>query len=72
MKFLPVQTPEFNKPVRAIVKSSCSQHVSFCNLKAVDESDCTWRFFDAGSELSNNWDVVYWEYLETKAIQDNL
>lgn len=29
---------------------------------AVDEDDCNWRFIDDNSEMSYEWNVVYWEY----------
>lgn len=60
---LPVPRPKRNTPVRAIVKSSNFMHVNTAFLKAVDEDDCSWRFVDDNAELSNAYDVVYWEYL---------
>jgi len=64
---LPVQLPEFNRPVRAVIKSPNFQTKkwSLCELEliAVDESDLNWRFVDDGAELSYWVDVIYWEYI---------
>lgn len=66
MDLLPVKLPEFNKPVIAVIKSSHSWTFNIeVKMVCVDEDDCTWRFFDDDSELSYDWDVIYWEYVNT-------
>ena len=70
MSLLPIQLPEFNRPVRAIVKCTSFRDksewwVQEDNLVAVDDSDCNWRFADdSNAELAYFADVVYWEYIE--------
>lgn len=65
MSNLPVKLPDFNKPVRAVLKNSLNWifHTDQI-LVAVDESDCSWRFYEGDEELDYCWDVVYWEYCD--------
>lgn len=67
MSLLPVETPEFNRKVKAVVRSEIAGtwDASTAFLIAVDEPDCTWRFADDNAELSYSADVVYWEYADS-------
>ena len=64
VKLLPVASPEPGKPVKVVLKHSEKWifHTDVI-LIHVEESDVHWRFHDDGSELSYDWDVIYWEYL---------
>ncbi len=62
---LPVPTPEFGRTVKAAIKTENRQYgwsLTYAELMAVDESDCTWRFASDGAELAFHADVIYWEY----------
>lgn len=60
---LPVQLPEYNRQVLAIIKRFDSPSIKRVRLIAVDEDDCNWRFYYDGCELAHEWNVVYWEYI---------
>jgi len=66
MSFLPIETPETGRKVKAVIRSEIhgtnSWEAITAFLVAVDESDCNYRFADDNSELSYSSDVVYWEY----------
>jgi len=55
--------PAFNKPVKALLKHWDKWEFEETVLLAVNEDDCQWRFKEDGAELANEWNVVYWEYL---------
>jgi hypothetical protein len=63
MSLLPVELPEFNRPVRAIIKHFMKWATEEVVLKAVNEDDCSWRFEEDNCELANEWNVIYWEYI---------
>jgi len=62
---LPVKKPEIGRKVKAVLKigHKWSFHTDSI-LVAVDEPDCDWRFADDAAELSYDWDVIYWEYVD--------
>ena len=64
MALLPVELPEVNKPVIAIIKHFNSWSTVKTEMIAVDEDDCNWRFLNDKCELSNEHNVVYWEYIK--------
>jgi hypothetical protein len=68
MSLLPVELPEYDRKVKAVVKSHIAGtdtwDVYKAFLIAVYEDDCVWRFADDNSELSYSADVIYWEYAD--------
>ena len=52
--------PTPNKIVQTIIKYCDSDTVKYYKLKAVDESDCNWRFPEDNAELSYDWSVLVW------------
>lgn len=52
--------PELNKPVLCQVRHFGSGRVQEAWLIHVDEDDCDWRTSDDHSEISYDWDVLYW------------
>lgn len=60
---LPVQLPEFNKPVLAILRHCNSGSQIYAVLKAVNGGDHDWETCDDGSELSFSYDVIAWQYM---------
>jgi len=60
--FLPIKTPDYGEPVKAVIKHFEGWNVRVANMIAVDEDDCTWRFEEDNCELTNEWNVIYWEY----------
>ena len=66
MSLLPIEMPEVNRKVCAVIKKSDTWTFSTeVNLIAVDEDDCSWRFVEDNCELSHDWDVIYWEYADS-------
>lgn len=69
MSLLPIETPEFGRRVKAVIRRSIPGTGTWdaitAFLIAVDEPDCTWRFADDNAELSYSADVVYWEYADS-------
>lgn len=61
---LPICPPEIGKPVRVVLKHWNTWALHTENMIAVDEDDCDWRFSECGSELSNDYNVIYWEYID--------
>ena len=64
MELLPIKKPELNRPVKAIIKHFNHWQLHVARMIAVDEDDCDWRTVDDNSELSYEWNVVYWEYMD--------
>lgn len=56
--------PQVGRVVKADVEHCIGGWKATVELKAVDESDCSWRFADDNSELAYDWDVIRWEYKE--------
>jgi len=56
--------PDAGRVVRAIVQNCSSGEGDLVELLAVDESDCSWRFPDDNAELSYDWDVLCWTYID--------
>lgn len=66
MSLLPVELPEPNKPVKAVIRKELYEGeweaiTAILVVVELEDGDCDWRFLD-GSELSFTADVVYWEY----------
>ena len=57
-----IELPELNKPVIATLQHFYTKGKIKFDLIAVDEDDVTWRTCDDHSELSYDWDVIFWEY----------
>lgn len=65
MALLPVELPEENKPVRALIKHFEKWDIHDVELYACDDDDCDWRFVNDDSELAFEYNVIYWEYKTT-------
>lgn len=62
---LPVPLPRYGLPVLAVLRHTSTGNLQYGQiLKSVDESDQNWRFVEDNSELSYDWDVIYWEYTD--------
>ena len=59
----PNETPIIDRPVLAIVQHWYTKGKRFAVLKGVDAADHDWQTVDDGSELSNDWNVIAWDYL---------
>lgn len=59
---LPVEKPEIGVDVFAVIKHCEGNRVQETELKAVDESDCDWRFSSDDCALVYDYDAIYWEY----------
>lgn len=58
-----INSPEFDKPVIAMVQHFEGNRNVYSVLKHVDESDCDWRVVDDNSELSYSWNVIKYKYI---------
>lgn len=56
--------PEVGRPVSATVEHCTTANKVDVELMVVNETDVTWRFVDDNSELSYDWDVIRWKYIE--------
>ncbi len=52
--------PEVGRAVTCRLQHCDSKSVQEHELKRVDESDCTWRTADDGSEVRYDWSVIEW------------
>ena len=64
MSLLPVELPEVGRTVTAIVKQFGRWKTEIAMMKRVDGDDHDWEFSGSIGELSNDYDVIYWEYVE--------
>jgi hypothetical protein len=60
---LPVELPEYNRSVLAILKHYSTNRQVYRVLMAVDEDDHSWVTADDKSEIAFSWDVISWIYL---------
>jgi len=60
----PGQMPDTGRVVKSIIQNCATGEGDLVVLIAVDESDCLWRFTDDNSELSREWDVLCWTYID--------
>lgn len=62
----PIPKPEVGRPVLATCQHFHTKGTQQAVLVAVEESDVDYRFEDDNSELSYDWSVIAWEYVEGK------
>lgn len=58
--------PEINRPVKVILQHWYTKGTRTAELIYVAEDDCNWRTIDDLSELSYDWKVISWEYIEAQ------
>lgn len=64
MSKLPIEFPEFYRPVKAIIKHFDKWKFKDVILIVRNETDCDYRFFGDNSQLAYEWNVIYWEYVD--------
>jgi hypothetical protein len=52
--------PRLKVPTVCVVQHWNTKRLRHALLKRVNEGDCNWRTVDDNSELSYNWNVIYW------------
>jgi hypothetical protein len=55
------RTPDVGVFVRAILRGCSKGKIVEALLYHVDEDDCFWRTADDNSEVSYDWDVLFWK-----------
>lgn len=53
-----------NVPVLAVLEHWKTKNKRYALLQAVNEDDCDWRLAYDNDELSYDWNVISWKYLD--------